>query len=170
MVTKLWLALAVGFSWFLSLFCTLLGYWLLAIGYSQAIGVLLLILVFSCLLVIAFCHHSHCLFNHSTTRKANSNRTDFRRSHCKVPRGKKSLENDRYYYRFCIFVVFRRSGTHFSGFGFISQESRNVYFWCNITYSSLLLNSLCNPIIYYWESKKIRKAITGLIIRRENQT
>ena len=115
MVTKLWLALAVGFSWFLSLFCTLLGYWLLAIGYSQAIGVLLLILVFPCLLVIAFCHHSHCLFNHSTTRKANFNRTDFRRSHCKVPRGKKSLENDRYYYRFCVFVVFGRSGTHFSG-------------------------------------------------------
>ena len=32
----------------------------------------------------------------------------------------------------------------------------------------LMLNSLCNPIIYCWRSKKIRKALIGLV-RRENQ-
>ena len=165
-VTKLRLALAVGFSWFLSLFCTLFR---TLKGKSQAIGALLLILVFSSLLVIAFCHLAVYLITRRHEKQISTEQ---------IPgeAAAKFLEERKAWKTTGIIVCFVFL-SYLVGvapilavvFGFISQESRNVYFLRNIADSCLMLNSLCNPIIYCWRSKKIRKAITGLIIRKKNQ-
>ena len=164
-VTKLRLTIGVGFSWFVPLSYTLFR--LLKVN-PRAADALRGILVIFCLLIIAFCHitvyfitrrHEKQISTEQISEEAASKFLEERKAWKTT-----SIIIGFVFLFFSVGLVFNLALL----FGSISKESPKSYFSLNVTFSSIMLNSLCNPIIYCWRSKKIRKAMIG-VIRRGNQ-
>ena len=164
-VTKPRLAFGVGFSWFVPLLYTLFR--LLKVN-PRAADALRVILAIFCLSVIVFCHISVYFITRRHEKQISTEQIS-------EEAATKFLEERKAWKTTSIIIgfVFLSFSVAVAGnlalvFGSVSKESPESYFLLNITFSSIMLNSLCNPIIYCWRSKKIRKAMIA-VIRRGNQ-
>ena len=162
-VTKLRLTIAVTFSWFLAVVYTLLR--MLKINsLASAVYAARPFLLILCLLVIAYCH----IVVYSITRRHKKQIITEQISGevaAKFLEEKKAWKTTSIIIGFAFLSYFVAVIPNLAKLSsFITQQSP----WRGISYSFLMLNSLCNPIIYSWRSKKIRKAIIALI-RKDNQ-
>ena len=165
-VTKFRLAKAVMFSWFLAVVYTLLRFFL-KVNFI-VVNTALPVLVIFCLLAITYCHFSVYLTTRRHQRKIRTEQISVEAA-AKFLKEKKAWKTTGIIIGFVFLSYLLGLVPNLAVmFGFLTQESRKAYFWRNITYSGLTLNSLCNPIIYCWRSKSIRKEMVAFF-RKENQ-
>ena len=152
-VTKLRMGLAVAMSWFLAGLVTVIKF----------SGVHTLpILVICSLLTIMYCHIAVYLI---TQRHQKQIRTE----QISGEAASKFLEESKAWKTTTIIIGFLfflfLPGLIFNLWrGRLRYQTR--YVLRHFIDFSLMLNSLCNPIIYCWRNKKIRKAIIALCIRQ----
>ena len=163
-VTKFRLAIATAFTWFLSGVYTLFKMLIV----TSLHFVVLQFLTVTCVLIIVYCHASVYMVTRRHERQIRTEQIPAGEDAERFLKEKKAWKTTGFIIGFVVFSLLPGACINFGVM--FNWDPRWLNSFRPLAHSALMLNSLCNPIIYCFRMKTMRQAMIALLKRHTDNS